>query len=156
MPHYDYCDTAYMSANKETLNKLQVVQNIGCRTILLARKRTHIQDMHQALGLLPLTERRDLHLSLLCHKNIYNEQPQSLSKYFKPATLVGGRRTWGTESNSMYVPNVLTDKGRQAIEYRGPLHWNNLDDNVKTITKFASFQKELMKRSSLELDNHPT
>ncbi len=41
LPHYDYCDTIYMNVNKDTLIKLQLVQNMGCRTILLANKRAH-------------------------------------------------------------------------------------------------------------------
>ena len=89
LPHYDYCDTIYMCANKDTLGKLQLVQNIGCRTILLADKRRHIADMHKELKLMPLSDRRDLHLSLLCHKNINPEGIESLTKYFKPAVIIG-------------------------------------------------------------------
>ena len=95
-------------------------------------------------------------MSLLCHKNVYPEQPQSLTKFFKPARIIGGRRTRGIESKNMYIPNLSTNNGRQAIEYRGPAHWNKLCNNLKIISKFVTFQKEIMKRSSLELDNHPT
>ena len=32
LPHLDYCDTIYMIGNQEDLNKLQLVQNVACRT----------------------------------------------------------------------------------------------------------------------------
>ncbi len=156
LPHYDYCDTIYMCADKETLHKLQLVQNVGCRAILLSGRRTHVSDMHSALGLLPLEERRDLHLSQLCHKNVYYDKPQSLSKFFKPARVVGGRRTRGTTHNNMQVANLKTDKGRHAFGYRGPNHWNHLSNPLKCIVKYKTFHQELLKRTSLELDNHPT
>ena len=145
-----------MCANRDTLQKLQLIQNVGCRAILLAGKRTHISDMHKTLGLLPLDERRDLHLTQLCHKNIYPEKPQSLTKYFTCTDAMGRRRTRGTVSHSMKVPNLKTDKGRLAFAYIAPRHWNNLDNDLRVIDKFPAFQQELMKRSSLELDNHPT
>ena len=40
LPHYNYCATIHMCANKGTLHKLQLVQNVGCRTVLLDGKKT--------------------------------------------------------------------------------------------------------------------
>ena len=156
LPHYDYCNTSYRNANKESLNKLQLVQNMGCRTILLARRRTHIADMHKELNLMPLHNRREAHYSLLCHKNIYPEGSQSLTKYFIPARIVGGRRTRGNTAKNMQVPNIKSEKGRCAFAYQGPTHWNSLSPKLKSIEKYNSFKTELLKSASAELDNHPT
>ena len=38
LPHLDYCDTIYMTSTQEDLNKLQLAQNVACRTLLLADK----------------------------------------------------------------------------------------------------------------------
>ena len=61
LPHFDYCDTIFMTATKDNLNKLQLLQNSVCRTLLLANRETHVSDMHLTLGLLYLDERRCLH-----------------------------------------------------------------------------------------------
>ena len=168
LPHYDYCDTIYMCANKNTLNKLQLVQNIGCRTILLSDKRAHIDDMHKQLRLMPLDERRNIHLSLLCLENIYPENKQSLTKifqpaliesltnFFQPALFVWGWRTWGVGNKNMKVFNLKTEKGRCAFAFWGLRHWNRLGNELKTIEKFHIFHRKIMKRASIELDNHPT
>ena len=34
LPHIDYCDVVYVSATKESLSKLQLVQNKACQVIL--------------------------------------------------------------------------------------------------------------------------
>ena len=49
LPHYDYCDTVYMTGNKDSLNKLQLLQNSACRTMLFANRDCHISDMHVEL-----------------------------------------------------------------------------------------------------------
>ena len=41
-----------MTAKSETLNKLQLVQNVACRTLLLANKETSVDLMHQKLDLM--------------------------------------------------------------------------------------------------------
>ena len=70
--HMDYCDIIYNSAMKDQLNKLQLVQNTACRTILLCDRDAHIEDMHIELGLLKLYTRRQLHLATTCHKAIHS------------------------------------------------------------------------------------
>ncbi len=61
LPHLDYCDTIYMTSNQEDLNKLQLAQNVACRTLLLADKYEHIDAMHQELKLEKLEVRRKFH-----------------------------------------------------------------------------------------------
>ncbi len=51
---HDYCDTIYMTASKESLKKLQLLQNSACRTLLLSGHEAHIEDMHKELGRLYL------------------------------------------------------------------------------------------------------
>ena len=51
-PHIDYGDVIYMSANKESLSKLQLVQNKACRLVLRAHRLTSTDDMHRNLNLM--------------------------------------------------------------------------------------------------------
>ncbi len=44
LPHFDYCDTVYMTSSIKNLNKLQLLQNSACRTILLANRYTSVTD----------------------------------------------------------------------------------------------------------------
>ena len=81
LPHLDYCDIVYDCSSNQNLNRLQILQNSACRTILLVDADTHITDMHNRLGLLTLQSRRDLRMSISCHKSIYFSGQSSLAQY---------------------------------------------------------------------------
>ncbi len=126
LPQLDYCDIVYMSATKENLNRLQMLQNSACRTILLATNDAHIDDMHNTLGLLTLQHRRDLHMSFACHKSVYFNGFSSLSSFYVPVLQVHGRHTRYADSNKMVVPRAKTNLGQKAFSIRGPNHWNSI------------------------------
>ena len=117
LPHLDYCDTVFMTANSTLLNKLQLVQNSACRTILLAESRTSSDEMHKELGLLRLNERRSLHLCFQLHKKVYVDDASSLSKFFVPVVKITGRRTRGAVGLSMKVKNLRTETDRKAFSF---------------------------------------
>ena len=58
LPHLDYFDTICMTATNEALHKLQLVQNLACRTLLSADRYASTNEMHEELGRLPLECRR--------------------------------------------------------------------------------------------------
>ena len=89
LPHFGYCDTVYMTANKESLHKLQLLQNHACRIMLLCNRETHIIDMHCDLGLLMLSECRSLHLGFQLHKIIHGPVDGCMSQYMVPASSAG-------------------------------------------------------------------
>ncbi len=73
----DYCDIVYATAKQEFLPKLQLVQNVACRTILLANKYANISNIHDGLGLSELDNQRKFHFGNLCHKHIFTGEIQS-------------------------------------------------------------------------------
>ena len=127
--------------------------DIGCKAILLADKRAHINEIHKEFGLMPLSERREVHLSLLCHKMSILKTNK---KYFVTARVVGRRRTRGIAHNNMQIPNVSTEKGRCAFAYRGLKRWNALNPVLEIIVKFNALKNEQLKSTSAEWDNLPT
>ncbi len=131
LPQLEYGDVVYMTASKTSLNDLQKVQNICCRIILLANRRTHIADMHKQLQLIPLSDRRELHLSQTCFKAIHNVPVNSLNKYFINVEVDQRRTTRRCNKMNMKVPAVKSVKARLGISFRGPHHWNNLSNELK-------------------------
>ena len=156
LPHFDYCDSVYMTASNEILNKLQLVQNSACRTILLAHRETHISDMHVDLGLLYLNERRDLHFSFLLHKNIHNEHDTGLSGNLIKCNTVAVRHTRGSTGNNVTVPRMRTNMGQKSFSYRGPVFWNLLPEGLKGIVVFRTFKIAISKAVHMLFGDHPT
>ena len=154
-PLLDYCDVAYNNANETNLTKLQYVQNMACRIILRAGPRDHIADMHRELKLDMLEDRRNYHLLAECHKNIHTSKHTPLKRFFKVNDANPNRRTRRLCKYDVQVPRVRTSSGQKTFSYIGPVTWNKLKAYLKEITKLERFKVEL-KRSTNELDNHPT
>ncbi len=149
LPHFDYCDIVYASTSVTNLQRLQVMQNSACRTMLLCDKYTPTSQMHTDLKLLPLEKRRNLHISMDCFNHINNAE-SSLSKYFvkkNTRTVRGG--------DKYQLPHLKTTMGRKAYSYRGPEHWSQLPEDMKQITSKQLFKSEMTK-SLLRDINHPT
>ena len=156
LPHIDYGDIIYMTASKEALKKLQLLQNVCCRIVLMAENRAHLIDMHKELGLMFLEDRRNVHLGETCHKNLYTEQPQSLTKYLHRVNEGQARTTRQRNHGNLQVPRCRTVAGGKAFSVRGPSFWNSLDNDLKLIEKFTEFTQEIRRILDQTYDNHPT
>ncbi len=152
LPHLDYCDTVYMCTTVQNLNKLQLIQNGACRTILKVPKDTHVDDMHQDLGIPTLAQRRQAHLATECFKSV-SIPDSGLHYMFNP---IGTNRRVTRLSNNMgmTVPRLNTTQGRKAFRYRGPMCWNGLDNDLKTSESTATFKSKMMKKIMRDV-NHP-
>ncbi len=133
LPHLDYCDMIYMTALVEVLNKLQLVQNVACRTLLLADKYASISEMHSELGLMKLDCKRNVHLGNLCHKTVHSEHSTWLSKFFKNIRQLGNRVSHRTNERNVVVLRIRSNCGRRLISYRGPTFWNSVPNDLKNM-----------------------
>ena len=112
--------------------------------------------MHRDLEIMILDDRRQIHLGELCHKNIYYDTEQSLTKYLVRVNEIGTRRTRRSNKGNFQIPRCRTVMGVNAFSVRGPKFWNSLDNNLKVLEKFTVFAKELHSKWDQTLDNHPT
>ncbi len=150
LPQFDYCDIVYDCTSLGNLQKLQKLQNSACRTMLLADNRTSVAEMHDDLQLLTLNQRRELHLSVDCHKHV-NIPDSSLNYMFKSKR----KRTTRSGPKLVEVPQRRTATGRKAFSFRGPNHWNNLDVSKRVIENQDSFKRTILKEMLRDVD-HPT
>ena len=156
LPHFDYCDTVYMTATQVSLNKLQLLQNSACRALLLSARDSHVQDMHTALGLLYLHEHRCLHFSFQIHKTIYSNIDSSLQQYFVQSSQ-SGRTTRGTSQCNMDVVPVRSKMGEKALDHRGPRFWNSLPCYLRvTSVVFRTFKRGVSRLVHQFYGDHPT
>ena len=150
LPHIDYCDLIYMTANESQLHRLQLIQNVASRIILKANNRTSIKHMHKELNLLTLGERRHLHMSMECFRQVNSKS--GLNNMFVQHTT--GRVTRGTSTKNMKIPTMTTTTGRKAFTFRGPTHWNSLSSDLKENDNKNSFKSGASKLFARDV-NHP-
>ena len=58
--------------------------------------------------------------------------------------------------NDVDVPDVRTQIVRKAISYQGPKFWNSLPNELKVVSKFASFARQWRELCFGNFENHPT
>ena len=140
-----------MNTTESNLNKLQLIQNAACRTILGADKDTSIKAMHQELQLLSLKQRRFIHRAVDCHNNIYNEEAglHSLYKTIDNKT----RATRNTGTKYMIVPKINSCIGWKAYSFQGPTFWNTLDSETRQIEDKSAFKRHISKLACRDV-NH--
>ncbi len=153
--HIDDGDTIYMSANEETLTKLQLIRNKACHLILRAHERTSTDEMHKTLNLMHLEPRREFYLQCVCHTNIYYDEYACLAKHFEPVGL-NRRTTRSVNNGNMKVPHIKSVKGCMAIRYKGPVSWNKLDNQLKSIEKYKTIKTAVQNKLLPTYDDHPT
>ena len=157
LPLFDYCDTVYMCTSIGNLSKLQLLQNQACRTILLAGRYTSVVDMHRSLKLELLQDRRNVHMALECHKNIYFENQSSLAHFYVPVVEVHGTiRTRHSDNKFMSVPRTKTVVGAKAYSVRGPNFWNSIVKELRIIESFSIFKSMVSDSATVMFENHPT
>ena len=145
LPHLDYCELVYMCTTIQNLNKLQLIQNGACRTILRVLTDTSIEQMHKTLEIPTLEQRRDCHLPTECYKSI-NSPDSGLNYMFKLLSNTRQRSTRLTTACGMLVPDVRTTQERKRFALRGPTYWNKLDNSIEESESILTFKSNMMKK----------
>ena len=122
----------------------------------MAPGETPIVELHSRCNLLLLTERRNIHMAIECHKNIYFDNQASLASFYVPVVRVVGARTRLLDSMKMVVPRVKTAAGNKAYSVRGPKFWNSLKVEFRILESFSLFKSRISASAKDMFENHPT
>ena len=80
----DFCNSLYIGLPSKLINKLQQIQNTAARVVTRTRKFEPITPIRQALHWLPVKERIEFKMLLLCYKALNNQAPCYLANMLQP------------------------------------------------------------------------
>ena len=87
-----------------------------------------------------------------CYSNITNEEAGLHDIY---VTIDNRRRaTRNTGTKYTIVPDVRSNQGREAYSYKGPIFWNNLDQEARQIESKTAFKSHISETVCCDV-NHP-
>ena len=110
-----------MSTSLQNLTKMQLMHNQAFRTILMAGKYTSIMEMYANLNSSLLHDRRDIHMALECHRDIYFDGQASFGHFYVLIVRPGNVHMRHEDSKHMFVPRVLSVTAcMKAYSTRGP------------------------------------
>ena len=124
-------------------NWLQKVQNIAARIISKQRKFDHITPVLKSLHWLRVEHRILFKLLMITVKAIHGIAPIYLSDLIR----VNEQKRSLRQNNRMKVLSVprfnTATYERKAFVNAAPTEWNKLPENIRTITEFWAFKREL-------------
>ena len=138
----DYCNSLLCGVASTQLNRLQRIQNVAARILTGHPKRDHITPVLFSLHWLPVVERIKFKVLTMVHKAIYDKGPaylQDLLIKHKP-----GRKLRSGDKNLLSVPFTKSSLVQNcAFSAAGPKLWNELPDNLRSMSNFTQFKKHL-------------
>ena len=137
----DYCNSIYQGAPTYAINKLQTLQNMGCRIIKRLRKYDHITPHLMELHWLKIKEHIVYKVCVLMYKCIKGLAPQYL---FKVVIKDHGCSLWSTTLNNL--PTVRCNTAiahNSAFSSTSPRLWNMLPNDIKSSSDLEAFKTRL-------------
>ena len=137
----DYCNSLLCCLPAKLLNKLQKVQNASAKTVLLARKRSHVTPLLKQLHWLPVELLCKYKILLLAYKVLNNSAPSYLkdlvSYHVPPRNL--------RSSNEKYLTRKYgkTKYGSRAFSCLAPSLWNSLPLSIRQAETLLDFKTKL-------------
>ena len=126
----DYCNSLLFGATDKSLNLLQRQQNRAARIITFTPKFEHISGVRRDLHWLPIKERIEFKILMICFKALNNLAPIYISDLIK---LYQPRRALRSASlDTLEVPKTrLKTFGDRAFSAAAPVLWNALPHEIR-------------------------
>ena len=139
----DYANSLLYGLPNRVLYGLQKIQNSAARTLTGVRRRDHITPVLMRLHWLPIRRRIHYKMLTLMFKVHNGTAPSYLSELVE--LYVPLRHLRSRSDQNQYVIKKARNKfsGSRAFEIAGPLLWNSLPSNIRSITSIHSFKKAI-------------
>ena len=103
----------------------------------------HITPILQTLHWLPVHERINYKIATLCFKHFNNTLPSYLSSLLILPPKVRQLRSAKDETRLVLPIKSLKSYGERSFEYCGPLVWNNIPQEIRTVPDINYFKRAL-------------
>ena len=144
----DFCNSLLFGLPKQSLKKLQHVQNVAARIVTLTRKCEHITPVLYNLHWLPIEERVIFKMLLMTFKCLIGLAPTYLSDMIK--RYVPRRNLRSMNGHRLVdVSYTLRNYGCRAFSVASPQLWNALPLEIRSCNGIPEFKRKLFLRKLL-------
>ena len=135
----DYCNGLLLGISNHQLNKLQIVQNMGCRVIKTLRKFDHITEAMKDLHWLKIPEHIQFKVLVTIYQCVNGLAPSFLIDLLDLNLM---RRNLRSDTQGkLPIPRCnLSQVCNSSIRYAGPRLWNELPQNIREAKTLGSFK----------------
>lgn len=141
-PHFEYCASLLSTCNKGELGRLQKLQNRAMRIVLRCRKRTHVQDMLDALQWLNVKQRIMYRTLVVIFKVKNNMMPKYLSDKIM---LVGDGHQYPLRNvGDFRLKSNTTENSRKTLVVNGFMEYNKMPKTIKEEINLEIFKRKVL------------
>ncbi len=137
----DYCNGLFAGLAKQTLNKLQLIQNAAARVLTRTRRCEHITPVLISLHWLPVKQRIDFKILLIVFKAMNGLAPSYVADMLSEYT--PDRPLRSSNKGLLTIPRINTKSAHGAFSHYGPTLWNSLPHELRSTTTVSSFKSRL-------------
>lgn len=130
----DYCNALYFGCNNSIIKELQNIQNRACKLIFGLKRRDSVTPYLKSLHWLKIKYRIEFKILYLVHKCIHRKAPSYLIDTLCHSNASSSRAL------SLHVPAIVSHR---AFSSAGPILWNALPTEIRTIESNELFKKSL-------------
>ena len=139
----DYCNSLLSGITGENLSKLQHIQNHAARVIKRIKKSDHITPILIELHWLPVCERIDYKIALMCFKCLNGIAPSYLRDLVKVYSPNRSLRS-AMDATVLVKPSPnYSSIGERAFTFYGPKVWNSLPSSIRNLKNIDTFKRHL-------------
>ena len=151
-PHLNYCDIVWDGLSKKCANEVQKTGNFAAKILLGYKKRSSATDALNKLGMIPLCEKRKVHMGVFIHKIVNRNGPKEITKRYmchmkrshNYETRTAARGDFKTLTHS-------TAKFDSSTIQRSTRCWNSIPLHIREIDSTTNFKRTYQK---FLLDNY--
>ena len=142
-PYLTYGIEVWGSAQKEILNKINVLQRKVVRCIGRAKYNDHALPIFKSMHFLQLNDIYELHVLKYMHAYIQKDLPSPIIQLFTRNTEIHDHNT--RQNVNPHVQIRHTSSAAKSIVHCGPMLWSKLPNNLKTTCSKKAFIKRYKK-----------
>lgn len=143
-PIISYGDIIWAKGPVCNLRRIQKLQNRAGRVILKCHRRTHIVDIHKALGWMMCEDSVALHTITMVGRCLFTKVPSYLRGKFMYAKDFHSHGTRHA-GHGLFVPRISNNSGKRLFCYEGASLFNSLPSGIQASTSFKAFKSECVK-----------
>ena len=139
----DYCNSLLVGLPKDTIQRLQLVQNNAARLVFKKRKYDNVTPLLYELHWLPIKQRIDFKICVMCYKAINNMAPEYLCDTINRYVPARSLRS-SSDTTMLVIPNYnYVRYGKRSFAYYGPSVWNTLPKQLRESSSLSLFKQQL-------------
>ena len=139
----DYCNVLLAGVPQSLLDRIQKVLNCAARLVFKATKCNHVSPLLSELHWLPVKQRINYKIGILCFNILSGSAPSYLSELVELYTPSRTLRS-SADTRILRIPSCRKKfQGQRAFSYVGPVFWNSLPYSVRHSQTLSQFKSQL-------------